>query len=185
MNIRSIEKSGLSIRNELFQPDLKAGEPCGKPNCLMDMVVGEGGGGCCHHKAGAMYRAVCTLCEVQGVSAEYTGESGDSGYTRGLKHLGAIRNDQPTQSALAKHLREFHPDQVGNTLAYRSKVFKTFKGPLERQITEGMMIHNSTADILINDKEEWVQPAVVRLQATQEPGGGRQGQRRRRGGGNN
>ena len=33
---------------------------------------------------------------------------------------------------------------------------------------------------LINDKEEWVQPAVVRLQATQEPGGGRQGQRRRR-----
>ena len=52
-------------------------------------------------------------------------------------------------------------DQVGNILAYRSKVVRNFKAALERQITEGMMIHNSTADILINDKEELVQPAVV------------------------
>ena len=42
------------------------------------------------------------------------------------------------------------------------------------QVTEGVKIHNSLADIIINDKEEWIQPAVVRLQATQEAGGGRQ-----------
>ena len=43
-----------------------------------------------------------------------------------------------------------------------------------RQVTEGVKIHNSVADIQINDKEEWVQPAVIRMQATQEAGGGRQ-----------
>ena len=46
--------------------------------------------------------------------------------------------------------------------------------PLVRQVTEGVKIHNSLADIIINDKEEWIQPAVVRLQATQEAAGGRQ-----------
>ena len=61
-----------------------------------------------------------------------------------------------------------------DTQAYRTKVISTHRKPLIRQVTEGVKIHNSLADIIINDKEEWVQPAVVRLQATQEAGGGRQ-----------
>ena len=113
MNIRVIEKSGTKLKNELFKPDLRAGEPCGIPNCIMDMVRDEEGGqrGCCHHKAGALYKAVCTLCEKEGTTAEYFGESGSSGYTRGLEHLAAVRNDQPSKSALAKHLREYHPQK--------------------------------------------------------------------------
>ena len=175
MNIRVIEKSGTKLKNELFKPDLRAGEPCGIPNCIMDMVRDEEGGqsGCCHHKAGALYKAVCTLCEKEGTTAEYFGESGSSGYTRGLEHLAAVRNDQPSKSALAKHLREYHPLDLKNTQAFRTKVIATFSGPLERQISEGVKIHNSEADILMNDKEEWMQPPVMRLQATQEPGGGR------------
>ena len=108
------------------------------------------------------------------VKAEYFGETGDSGYSRGLNHFAAIKNDQPKQSALAKHLREFHPNNIRETTAYRVKVISNHRRPLQRQVSEGVKIHNSLADILINDKEEWVQPAVVRLQATQEPGGGRQ-----------
>ena len=42
-----------------------------------------------------------------------------------------------------------------------------------RQVTEGVKIHNSVADIQISDKDEWVQPAVIRMKATQETGGGR------------
>ena len=162
------------MKNELFKPDLTAGEPCGKPDCLMDMVRGVPGGGSCHHRAGALYQAVCTLCEADSVKAEYFGETGDSGYSRGLNHIAAIKNDQPKQSALAKHIREFHPNNLKDTAAYRVKVISNHRRPLQRQVTEGVKIHNSLADILINDKEEWVQPAVVRLQATQEPGGGRQ-----------
>ena len=127
---------------------------------------------------------LCTkLCEADNIKAEYIGETGDSGYSRGLDHAAAIRNDQPKQSARAKHLREFHPDYLRKTDAYRVKVLSTYRKPLERQIMEGVKIHNSMADILINGKEEWIQPAVVRLQATQEPGGGRRQTHRRREGG--
>ena len=117
-----------------------------------------------------MYQAVCNLCERDGIKAEYTGETGDSAYTRGLQHLSAVKNDQPSQSALAKHLREFHPNNIKDTQAFKTRVIKTF--------TDGVIIHNSDADILINDKEEWVQPAVVRMQSTREPGGGIQSARR-------
>ena len=115
----------------------------------------------CHHKAGAVYQAVCNLCERDGIKAEYTGETRDSAYTRGLQHLSAVKNDQPSQSALAKHLREFHPNNIKDTQAFKTRVIKTFRSSLERQVTEGVIIHNSDADILINDKEEWVQPAVT------------------------
>ena len=178
MHIKIIERGGTSLKNELTKPDLKADKLCGKPNCLMDMGDQPG---CNHHKAGALYKAVCLLCEGQGVKAEYIGETGDSGYTRGLDHLGAVRNDQPGKSALAKHLREYHPGNLRDISAYRASVVRTFRSPLERQISEGVMIHNCGADILLNDKEEWIQPAVIRLQATQEPGGGTLQQRRPRG----
>ena len=173
LNLNIRETGGISLKSELFHPDLTVGEPCGKPDCLMDMR-GEAGGRCSHHRAGAVYHAVCTLCEVDGTSAEYFGETGDSGYSRGQDHVAAIRGDQPKKSALAKHLREFHPDNLRNTEAYRTKVISNHRRPLVRQVTEGVKIHNSVADIQINDKEEWVQPAVIRMQATQETGGGRQ-----------
>ena len=67
LNIRAVETGGISLKSELFQPDLTAGEPCGKPDCLMDAVRGETGGGCSHHRAGAVYQAVCTLFEVKHV----------------------------------------------------------------------------------------------------------------------
>ena len=169
-----METGGISLKSELFQPDITAGEPCDKPDCLCDVVRGETGGGCSHHRAGAVYQAVCTLCERENTKAEYFGETGDSGYTRGLAHFAAIRGDQPKQSALAKHLREFHPDNIGNTQAYRTKVISNHRRPLVRQVTEGVKIHNSLADIIINDKEEWIQPAVVRMQANQKAGEGRQ-----------
>ena len=117
---------------------------------------------------------MCTLCERDNTTAEYFGETGDSGYSRGLDHISAIRGDQPKKSALAKHLQEFHPNSLRDTQAYRTRVISTHSRPLVRQVTEGVKIHNSLADILMNDKEEWIQPAVVRMQATQETGGGRQ-----------
>ena len=170
-----MDTGGISLKYDLFQPDLTAGQPCGTPGCLLDFGQGGTSHGCCHHKSGAVYQAVCTLCESSGLAAEYIGGTGDSGYTRGLLHAAAVRNDQPKQSALAKHLREFHPGHLRDPGVYKAKVTSTHRRPLERQITEGVKIHNSKADILINGKEEWVQPAVVRMQATQEPGGGRQG----------
>ena len=95
LNIRAVETGGTKLKHELFKPDLTSGQPCGKPDCLFDPVGGQAVGGGSHHKAGAVYQAVCRLCEADNIKAEYIGETGDSGYSRGLLHAAAIRNDQP------------------------------------------------------------------------------------------
>ena len=43
----------------------------------MDEEREEAGGGCSHHRAGAVYQSVCTLCERENTTAEYFGETGD------------------------------------------------------------------------------------------------------------
>ena len=63
-------------------------------------------------------------------------------------------------------IREHHASQVGNPDAFQFSVVRSFRKPLYRQVTEGVKIRNSQAAILINNKEEWVQPATIRLQAT-------------------
>ena len=44
----------------------------------------------------------------------------------------------------------------------------TFSKPLERQVTEGISITNSKADLIMNSKSEYHQPAVQRVQTTRE-----------------
>ena len=54
---------------------------------------------------------------------------------------------------------------------FNLKVLQTFKKPLERKVAEAVMINNSTADIKMNSKAEFLQPAVPRVIATREPPG--------------
>ena len=49
------------------------------------------------------------------------------------------------------------------------KVIRTYKKPLDRQIAEAVLIHQSESDITMNRKEEWVPPVTYRVQQTQEP----------------
>ena len=175
----------MPLSKQLFRPEVGQ-EQCGAPDCLLDM--GQGGGH--HHRSGCLYRGTCLLCRQQGVKAEYVGESGFSGYTRNLAHLSAIRMDKPGSSAMAAHLRQHHPDEVGKAETMKVEVLQTFSKPLDRQLAESVKIHRSDADILMNRKEEWLPPMTYRLQATHEPRGvaleaGRQrrGTVRRRGAG--
>lgn len=39
-NLRAIETGGLSIAKQLVRPDLKGGEPCGRPGCVLDLCSG-------------------------------------------------------------------------------------------------------------------------------------------------
>ena len=58
-------------------------------------------------------------------------------------------------------------------------VLKDTKRSKDKDHKEVVNIVIKYSKILIKDKEEWVQPTVVRLQATQEPGAGRQDTRTR------
>ena len=77
-------------------------------------------------------------------------------------------NNRDTKNAFAKHLQLYHPDNVGDSTAFRFKSEQTFKKCLERQVTEGLAIHNSDAQIILNSKSEYNQPATSRIVVTRE-----------------
>ena len=144
------------MKSKLVKSEIRRNSECGAPDCYLD---GEQGGGH-HHHPGALYEATCKLCKQANISASYIGESGNSAYSRCLKHLEAVRKDDPSNSALAMHLRGYHPAQVGHEEAFKLKVLKTFKKPMERQITEAVLINNNKADIIMNRKEECIAPVT-------------------------
>ena len=71
------------------------------------------------------------------------------------EHISEISNNDST-NAFTKHLMIHHPEHVGDTNAFKFKSEKVFKKCLERQISEGVAIHSSDADILLNSKSELV-----------------------------
>ena len=44
MNLRAVETGGASLGKMLVHPDLKRGEPCGRPGCVLDRTSGGAGG---------------------------------------------------------------------------------------------------------------------------------------------
>ena len=52
--------------------------------------------------------------------------------------------------------------------AFRFSVARTFRSPLVRQIYEAVKIYGSQADIVLNNKSEWNQPAIDRIIVTRE-----------------
>ena len=62
----------------------------------------------------------------------------------------------------------FHPENVGDKTAFKFKSEQTFKKSLERQVTEGVKISNDNADILLNSRAEYHQPALHRVMVTRQ-----------------
>ena len=56
-----------------------------------------------------------------------------------------------------------HPESV-----FDFQVLRTFEKPLERQVAEAVAIQSCKADLVLNSKAEWEQPAVERLVVTRE-----------------
>ena len=69
MNLRAVETGGLSIGKQLVKPDLRAGEPCGRPGCVLDRCSGGAGGP--HNVPSVVYRGICKLCGEEEVTSEY------------------------------------------------------------------------------------------------------------------
>ena len=74
-------------------------------------------------------------------------------------------------NAFAKHLNIFHPEAEGNKEMFNMKILQTFIKPLEKKISEAVLINNSKAAIKMNSKAEFHQPAVARVITTREPPG--------------
>ena len=72
---------------------------------------------------------------------------------------------------LPKHLNIFHPEKEGEKEAFNMRVLQTFTKPLERKVTEAVLINNSKANIKMNSRAEFHQPAIQRVITTREPPG--------------
>ena len=160
LKMRAIETGGLSLAKQLVKPDLKRGEPCGRPGCILDLTSGGEGGP--HNIRSTLYRGECKLCEAAGESAEYWGESGFSGSHRCGAHGAEVVARKET-NAFAKHLALFHPDDLGDITNFNIQVKGLFQKPLTRQKTEAIRIQSSTAKHRINSKAEHRQPAMLRV----------------------
>ena len=156
------------------------GGPCGQPDCPLCRA---GLKGCGHRRAGVVYKGTCNICEAKNITASYFGESGFSGFYRSNVHEREIR-DKDLENAFAKHLNIYHPEYEGDPTVFKITVIQTFRKPLPRQTTEAVFIHNNDAEIKMNSKSEFRQPAIPRIITTREPPGGEggEGEGRREGG---
>ena len=136
-----------------------------KSGCVLDSTSGGGGGP--HNVPSTLYRGECKLCEAQGVTGEYWGESGFSGFHRCERHRAEV-SSRKDSNAFAKHLALYHPNEQGDIENFKIQVESVFKKPLTRQKTEAVKIQSSTATNLMNSKAEHRQPALLRVRMTRE-----------------
>ena len=165
LKLRAIETGGVSLGKQLVRADLRAGEPCGRPGCVLDRLSGGAGGP--HNKCGALYRGECKLCGEVNIQADYWGESGRSGYYRTLKHEEEVKK-KDERNAFAKHLAIEHPEDQGEISHFNIQVISTFKKPLVREKMEAVKLQSSEADLILNSKSEHKQPKLHRVVMTRE-----------------
>ena len=103
---------------------------------------------------GVVYSIVCVLCEEEGKGSFYFGESGKNCFERGKKHLDDF-NASVSSHCMTIHAKVHHPDVAKNELKFRMIPLRRNTKPLERQISEALLIANSNADILLNSGSEW------------------------------
>ena len=162
MTVKVVETGGVKLGQKFCKQDLTG---CIFPDCLLCKCESKGAS---HTRSGALYCGVCTLCKENGVSSKYHGETGYSAYHRMKEHESDVRNGDMS-NAFTKHLSIYHPDRKEDISVFSMKSERVFKKCLERQVAEGVEIKNSTADILLNSKAEFHQPAVSRVTTTRDP----------------
>ena len=156
IEVRLFERGGSKIENYVKSDPLKAAT-CGRQDCF---PCSSGGGEDCS-KSCAAYRVDCQECMSVNVKAIYIGETGRNGYARGLEHqegLDKEREDNP----LWKHCQIQHG---GRKVKFVMKCLKSFRTSFMRQVNEGVRIACCNADICMNSKMQFHQPAIVRVTA--------------------
>ena len=177
MSLRVVETSGRKIKDSLVRLDL-TGCFYGEDRCR---ACKSGLKGASHTRSGVQYYVTCKVCATTNIMAEYHGESGFSAVHRLAQHEDDIKHKRK-KNAMAKHLDTYHQDKVGDPDSFVYSSVATFKKRLERQISEGVAIMKSNAEvsedrqnrILMNLKNEHrsLQPAVHSTTVTRQTGHG-------------
>ena len=168
-----VEQGGRQVRSIVCRNPWAG--PCNDPQC---MICSTGGSGNCR-KPGCTYQVQCIACKERGPDAVpheeeqgggrrgegevgkpcvslYHGESGYSGFVRGLDHQRDQQTNKQT-NAMVRHNAIYHLSQQ---VDYQMSVISTHSEPLGRRLREGVDIVSGRQTILLNSKEEFLQGAV-------------------------
>ena len=169
-----VEQGGRKINSILCKNPWDG--PCNDQQC---MVCSTGGKGNCR-RPGCTYAVQCLRCKDHGpdnvpafeeddddqrpgqgqvgvpCQAIYHGQSGYSGYTRGLDHASDWRRKVKT-NAMWRHSLLYHRAQE---VSFSMTVTSNPSDPITRLCREGVSIIAGDQDILLNSKQEFLQGAV-------------------------
>ena len=141
-----MEKCGTTIKQHLQRSDPLGSSKCpDQENC--PVCTGGKGGRC--RQEGVNYEIVCERC-----GAKYYGESARNAYTRGQEHLNDYRK-RNKQSVLWRHVCEKHSDDETPPECTMCVTNIRRNDATLRQITEGVHINRTPAELLMNNKQEW------------------------------
>ena len=129
-------RAGRAVKSDAKSEPL-CNQECGRYDCL---CCGTGNPGGCE-KNGIGYRISCEGCQKEDIVAEYEGESGRNGYSRGLEHQQGLRNECE-KSPLWKHCQLMYS---GEKQSFMMKILKSFNSCLERQTNKAVRITSSKA----------------------------------------
>ena len=101
----------------------------------------------------------CETCQLDVRLAQYDGEKGSNGYTRGLEHQNALRL-KDENNALWKH-RVLEHGVVKQK--FKMKCLGGSRSCLERQVNEAVRIEMSKADCVMNSRARFHQAPLVRV----------------------
>ena len=187
LRVRVVERGGISIQSQLVRRENQ--NMCRSTN---ECVIHKSGdrGNCSTENI--VYRGTCLTCKEKGISSKpdsmgnivkvensprginsvYIGETSRTCFSRGKEHLESMRNPNRTSSrsnAFVRHREVYHEGDEESEVKFKFEVVKKFEKPLQRQVWEGVEIHSSGADILMNSKLDHYMPAVGRMVVRYEP----------------
>ena len=151
--IRIVERAGSSLKSILAPNDPWGVSKCSDAECFpCGTNDGPSKVGC--RVPGVMHQIICTLFESDGNRALYIGETGRNAYSRGKKHVEDFLAGRSSHCMVIHH-RVHHPDVPKSVDHYRMEPVKSFRTPLDRQVSEALTINNSQVDVLMNSGSEW------------------------------
>ena len=162
--IKFVEKAGRTVRNVVARNYPWSFEKCNSEECFQCTTCSSPKISC--RKPGIAYIITCNICRLNGVNAEYQGETSKSAFTRGKKHLDEFKAYLKTNCMVIHNITHH---QSSKTLNFEMTVVKAVRGPMDRQIDESIRIKDSTAHIIMNSGSEWRGDAVPRA-SFQAPG---------------
>ena len=182
--IKVIESAGNTVERMLVKTDPFNGNKCGDENCVVSKDP-ENKINCRKNNVG--YSMECKICQRNGGSTKYFGETGKNMHCRCKEHISKFNSKQEKtkmESAFIKHLVNKHEDVDINHVKFEDvfsvKVVRAYSKVLTRCVDEGTFIAEHKGELL-NSKSEWHQPSIIRnviVSGGAEVVGGEQGRGR-------